>query len=165
MAANPDAGKSAATAAKTQVPSEDELVREVLELHERDHNCAQSMACAFAQITPFNEDALFAVMEGFGAGMGDHTETCGAVSAGAAIISLLVTDGRAKRTTKLQTYEVVGDFVRRFVEENQTTTCHVLKKLSSVEKPHTCDAYMESAARLLVRTIEDHGLAPRTELA
>ncbi len=146
------------------LPAEDELVRQVSALHECDHNCAQSMACAFAQITPLDEDTLFAVMEGFGAGMGDHTETCGAVSAGTAIISLLVTDGRARRTTKLDTYKVVGDFVGRFIRENQTTTCHILKKLSCVEKPHTCDAYIESAARLLVRTIADHGLAPRAEL-
>ena len=46
------------------------LSARVLELHEDRCNCAQSLACAFADIAQVDADTLFVLMEGFGAGMG-----------------------------------------------------------------------------------------------
>ena len=41
-----------------------------LELHAKGYNCAQAVACAFSDQVDMDEDQLFKVMEGFGAGMG-----------------------------------------------------------------------------------------------
>ncbi len=111
------------------------LSARVLELHEDRCNCAQSLACAFADIAQVDADTLFVLMEGFGTGMGGHAETCGAVTtlfvlmegfgtgmgghaetcgavtAGVAVIGALASDGRASRTTKETTYEMASDFV------------------------------------------------------
>ena len=49
-------------------------------LHENGCNCAQAVACAFADETGIPEETLFAACEGFGLGMGGMAATCGAVS-------------------------------------------------------------------------------------
>lgn len=134
------------------------LAREVLSLHEQKHNCAQSTACAFAPLTPFSEETFFALMEGFGAGMGGELETCGVVSGGVAVIGALSSDGRENRTTKKQTYEAAADYVARFRAKHGSTCCGQLKAASPTPTPHRCDAYMQSGASLLLQTLEDHGL-------
>lgn len=135
-----------------------DLAARVLSLHEQQHNCAQSTACAFAPLTPLDEDTVFAIMEGFGAGMGGNNETCGVVSGGVAIISLLASDGRARRTSKARTYEIADEFVERFRRAQGTTCCRELKEQSPVPTPHRCDAYMECGAHLLMQTLRDHQL-------
>lgn len=134
------------------------LSARVLELHEDRCNCAQSLACAFSDIAQVDADTLFVLMEGFGAGMGGHAETCGAVTAGVAVIGALASDGRASRTTKEATYEMASEFVEAFRGECGSTTCHVLKEMSPVPTPHRCDAYMTCAVRHLLRVLEERGL-------
>ena len=51
-----------------------------IELHDRGCNCAQAVACAFAEEIGVPEETLFAAAEGFGLGMGGMEATCGAVS-------------------------------------------------------------------------------------
>ena len=51
-----------------------------IELHDKGFNCAQAVACAFAEETGIPEETLFAACEGFGLGMGGMAATCGAVS-------------------------------------------------------------------------------------
>lgn len=148
------------SASASMPPDADALARTVLALHEQRYNCAQSVACAFAPLAPasFDEDTLFTLMEGFGGGMGGGAETCGAATGGVAIIGALCSDGRGKRTTKMHTYQVASDFIERFRSACNTTCCRELKDASPVPTPHRCDAYMETAARLLLQTLEDHEL-------
>ena len=161
-----DLASNSAETAQTRTPLStlsldgDALAAQVLALHEQRYNCAQAVSCAFARLMPdtFDEDALFALMEGFGGGMGKSAETCGAATGGVAIIGALRSDGRDKRTTKMETYKVSGDFVERFRNAHGTTCCRALKDASPIPVPHRCDAYMESAAHLLVQTLQDHKL-------
>lgn len=51
-----------------------------IELHDKGCNCAQAVACAFAEEIGVPEETLFAAAEGFGLGMGGMEATCGAVS-------------------------------------------------------------------------------------
>ena len=43
-----------------------------IELHDRGCNCAQAVACAFAEEIGVPEETLFAAAEGFGLGMGGN---------------------------------------------------------------------------------------------
>ena len=43
-----------------------------IELHDKGFNCAQAVACAFAEETGIPEEILFAACEGFGLGMGSN---------------------------------------------------------------------------------------------
>ena len=52
------------------------------------YNCAQSVACAFADKVDLDKVALFKVTEGLGLGMGGMNGTCGAISAAAVLAGL-----------------------------------------------------------------------------
>ena len=48
--------------------------------HDIKFNCAQAVACAFAEEVGVDEKVLFTAAEGFGLGMGGTEGTCGALS-------------------------------------------------------------------------------------
>ena len=48
----------------------DERVKTALEMHGKGYNCAQSTALALYDLVGLDRDQVFAMMEGFGAGMG-----------------------------------------------------------------------------------------------
>lgn len=52
-----------------------------VENHRCGYNCAQSVACAYADLVGETEEQLYRVTEGFGSGMGGLAGTCGAVTA------------------------------------------------------------------------------------
>ena len=54
-----------------------EIKKEAARLHEMGYNCAQSVVCAMAPAIDLDADGAFVLAEGFGAGMGGMTETCG----------------------------------------------------------------------------------------
>ena len=59
-----------------------------IELHDRGCNCAQAVACAFAEEIGVPEETLFAAAEGFGLGMGGMEATCGAVSGAVMLVPI-----------------------------------------------------------------------------
>ena len=48
--------------------------------HQKGYNCAQAVACAFAEEMGIDESIIFKMMEGHGLGMGCMEGTCGASS-------------------------------------------------------------------------------------
>lgn len=95
------------------------------DLHKQGYNCAQSVAGAFADLLGLEQTQLMAVMGGFGGGLGgSHGELCGAVSGGAAVLSLLYphTDG-ADAAAKRAVYALTKDFRARFEAVFGKTRC------------------------------------------
>ena len=45
-------------------------VDKATERHQKGYNCAQAVACTYADLVGMDEAAMFKVTEGFGAGMG-----------------------------------------------------------------------------------------------
>ena len=45
--------------------------------HQKGYNCAQAVACAFAEEMEIDESIIFKMMEGHGLGMGCMEGTCG----------------------------------------------------------------------------------------
>ena len=76
--------------------------------HKQGFNCAQAVACSLAPALGFDTDSAFRILEGFGAGMGGMTETCGALSGAVAILGLLNSEGMANPTTKRHSYKLKG---------------------------------------------------------
>ena len=59
----------------------DELAARAIALRaELGYNCAQAVACTLAPEIGADAEACYVLSEGFGGGMGGHTETCGAIS-------------------------------------------------------------------------------------
>ena len=134
------------------------FVEKARELHKREFNCAQAIACTFAETVGIDEATAFKLTEGLGGGMGGHTETCGALSGGCAIVGYATSDGPHNPTTKKHTYELVKQLAARFIDQYESTTCSDLKGLTGDLPKHPCDDYIEDAARMTYDLLHENGL-------
>ncbi len=57
--------------------------------HQKGYNCAQAVACAFAEEMGIDESIIFKMMEGHGLGMGCMEGTCGAITGAVAVIGAI----------------------------------------------------------------------------
>lgn len=89
-----------------------------IELHDKGFNCAQAVACAFAEETGIPEETLFAACEGFGLGMGGMAATCGAVS-GAVMLAGLKNSCKnlEQPASKADTYKLTREITKTFLEK------------------------------------------------
>lgn len=94
-------------------------------------------------------------MEGFGRGMGGHSETCGALSGGVAILSYANSDGSHMRHSKGKTYKLSRELLDRFTQKNGTTVCGELKGLTGGPRLRTCEGCIEDATRLTLEVLND----------
>lgn len=120
-------------------PTPEELAAHALELHRRGCNCAQCVVCTLAPLVGADEDACFRAAEGFGAGMGGMTETCGAVSGGVIALGMANSGGVDAPTRKASTYRMVRELVERFREQNGSTVCRELKGVGTGRPLRSCD--------------------------
>lgn len=93
--------------------------------HGKGHNCAQCVACAFADRVGVDEDVLFRAFQAHGLGMGGMECTCGALTGAVAVVGLALSDGTP--ASKRQSYVVAKRMVERFAEEVGATRCRDIK--------------------------------------
>ena len=91
------------------------------------YNCAQSVFCAFTDITGYDTDTSARMASSFGGGLGRLRETCGAVSAAALVLGIAMgyadpSDYEAKK----RHYALVREFADRFREKNGSLHCRNL---------------------------------------
>jgi C_GCAxxG_C_C family probable redox protein len=123
-------------------------------LHEKGYNCAQAIACAYADLVGADKQTLFAATEGLGLGMGGMEGTCGALN-GACVICGLAKSGAdlENPTTKGATYKVSRELVSRFNEVCGATRCRDLKGVDTGEVLCSCPKCIENAARILEEVV------------
>ena len=93
----------------------------------KGYNCAQSVFCAFTDVTGYDIDTSARMASSFGAGLGRLRETCGAVSAAALILGIVKGYANpADYEAKKQHYELVREFADRFKEKNKSIICREL---------------------------------------
>lgn len=98
------------------------------ELHRKGYNCAQAVACAYADLAGVDERDAFRAMEAFGRGMGGMAATCGAISGAVYLAGLVSSDGAMEApASKRDTYKLSEKIVSAFAEKNGSITCHELK--------------------------------------
>ncbi len=135
----------------------DQLTARAAELHdERGLNCAQAVACALAPEIGADAEAAYTLSEGFGAGMGGRTQTCGAISGGIMAISQVSSGGsEVSGTTKKQTYQLARELVERFDSKNGSTLCCELKGINCAHGPlRSCAGCIEDAVVLTAQIID-----------
>ena len=76
---------------------------EMVCLNTKGYNCAQTVSCTYADLTNIKQEDLYKLTEGFGGGMGQMKETCGALTATFLIISYLNSDAENVGKTKHDT--------------------------------------------------------------
>lgn len=135
----------------------------------RGYNCAQSVACAFAEELNMDEGQVARLVSSFGGGMGKLREVCGAVSGALFVLGALrgYSDPAAAEE-KSAHYGRVQEFARRFKAEHDTIICRDLLKDVPLRKEHTsepeartqeyyharpCARFVESAARILAEML------------
>ena len=111
------------------------------------YNCAQSVAMAFADITPLDEQMVATITASFGGGLGRLREVCGAVSGMTMVAGFLspcptADDPAAKKAN----YALVQHFAEKFRATNGAIVCRTLLGLDHAKdeptpSPRTAEYY------------------------
>ena len=126
-----------------------------VELHNKGYNCAQAVACAFADKTDLPEQVIFKILEGNGFGMSDTYGTCGAVSGMAAIVSYCNSTGNLdKPDSKADTYKKVRELEAVFREKNGSTICREIKGMDTGKVLRSCEGCIIDAVEILDKYFE-----------
>ena len=126
-----------------------------IKLHNEGHNCAQAVACAFAEDAGIDRDIIFRAAEGFGRGMGSGENVCGAVSGAVLIMGLLNSDGSDRKNSKLNTYFKAAEITEEFKNKNQTLICNRLKGMPEHEPIRSCEGCIEDAVEILEKKLKE----------
>lgn len=105
--------------------------------YKNGYNCAQAVACTYADVLDMSEEHVFRMMEGFGKGMSFFGHTCGACTSMVLVTSYLATpDMKTKNAVKNDTYPVIKPMIEQFQKENGYVDCFDILKHG---EPGTCD--------------------------
>lgn len=103
------------------------------ELFFKGYNCAQSVFCAFTDVTGYDIDTSARMASSFGGGLGRLRETCGVVSAAALVLGIVKGyDDPADYEAKKQHYALVRMFADRFRAKNASINCRELLTLAGL---------------------------------
>lgn len=121
--------------------------KKAVENHKKGCNCAQAVACVFAEKLGCSEDELFRLTEAFGGGMGGTQGVCGAVSAMVFVVGGIKSYGieRLPATNKKESYACASELMNKFQEKIGTIMCSDIKN----KKLCSCDECIEEAVRIL----------------
>ena len=124
----------------------EQRVASARKLHQTQYNCAQSVALAYKDLLPIEEETLAQIMMPFGGGISRLREVCGCVSAMALVASHIEPEPRANTM-------LVQSLAAGFKQANGDIVCRRLLGLDGplpngmTKKP--CTEYVACAARLL----------------
>ena len=118
-----------------------------VENHKKGCNCAQAVACVFADKLGYNEDEIFRLIEAFGGGMGGTQGVCGAVSAMVFVAGAVKSYGmdRLPETNKKESYNFAAELMERFNSKVGTIMCSEIKSKNF----RSCDGCIEDAVEIL----------------
>lgn len=122
--------------------------------HDRGFNCAQAVACSFADLVGADEAVVFSAAEGFGLGMGGMDGTCGALSGACLVAGLALSCGDlGNPTSKRATYARCAAMTERFRELSGATRCRELKGVDTGRPLCSCARCIENGVRVVEETL------------
>ncbi len=130
------------------------LAAHALELHARNFNCAQCVACTLAPFVNADERDVFRAAEGLGGGMGGFTETCGAIAGAAMVAGLARSNGYDDPASKQDTYALTKQVVDRFRETVGSTLCADIKATDGATPLRPCDECIVLGLDLAIDMLE-----------
>lgn len=124
-------------------------------LHDKKYNCAQAVACAFAEEIGVEKEMLFKACEGFGLGMGGMQGTCGAISGAVMLAGFLNSDGNVENPgTKASTYQLSREIVQKFEEKNKASRCRDLKGVDTSKVLRSCPDCIMDAVEIVQEVLK-----------
>lgn len=129
-------------------------VEKATERHQKGYNCAQAVACTYCDLVGMDEETMFKVTEGMGAGMGNMEGTCGAVSGAVALAGMLQSCGNLDApSSKGATYKLSRAILNEFKAENGSVICKDLKGVETGKVLRSCPDCIKDAARLAEKVL------------
>ena len=115
-------------------------------LHDKGYNCAQAVACTFADKVDVDEEVLFRACEGLGLGMGCMQGTCGAISGACVLVGFVNSSANLDApNSKQATYKLSRQIVEKFQARNKGTICKDLKGVETGTMLRACpDCIMDA---------------------
>jgi C_GCAxxG_C_C family probable redox protein len=134
----------------------DKRVEKALLNHDKGYNCAQAVACAYSDLVDVDEKVLFRMTEGFGAGMGNFQNTCGAVAGAIVLAGLKNSGGNLEGPkTKGSTYQISRRILKEFEQKNGSAVCKDLKGLETKKILRTCSGCINDAVEIIGQILEE----------
>ena len=110
------------------------------------YNCAQAVACVFADEAGLESDTLRKLGACFGLGMGTMEATCGALCGAQMIQGLMKFEGKNLRNNAAELYKA-------FTEKCGGSLCKELKGVGTGKVLCSCDDCVRNAVDILEQTI------------
>lgn len=119
-----------------------------MDFHNQGYNCAQAVALPFCEEMELDAAIVKKATEGFGAGMGGRTQTCGALS-GAVFVAGMLNASPTDPTSKMATYQVCAKMSEEFVTHCGSGVCEVIKGLTGGEMLCSCNDCIACGVKLV----------------
>lgn len=124
-------------------PETDPRIARARELKESGkYNCAQAVACAFAESVGADPEEVMKMTAAFGVGMGSMRATCGALIGAGVIVGLATGD-------RVGSMKLARGIIEEFAARNGATVCGDLKGVATGRPLRPCADCVADAARLL----------------
>lgn len=124
-----------------------------MDFHAQGYNCAQAVALPFCEEMGLDAALVKKATEGFGAGMGGRTQTCGALS-GAVFVAGMLNADATNPASKIDTYKVCGQMSGDFVAHCGSGVCAEIKGLNGGKILCSCNECIACGVRLVEEFIK-----------
>ncbi|MDO4617377.1 MAG: C-GCAxxG-C-C family protein [Lachnospiraceae bacterium] len=122
--------------------------------HQNGYNCAQAVACAYADLVGMDEETMFKVTEGLGLGQGAMLGTCGAVAGACVLAGMKNSCGDLSNpNSKGSTYKLVKEITETFKADHGTVICRELKGVDTGKVVLSCPDCIRNAAALAEKVL------------
>lgn len=121
-----------------------------IEKYKNGYNCAQAVACTYADWVKREEKELFCMTEAFGHGMGSMAGTCGAISGACVLLGLANSTGNIEKPdSKAATGNMSREIMNAFLDQNGSVTCKELKGIGTGKVLCSCHDCIRTASGLV----------------
>ena len=138
-------------------------IQHAMELFDGHYNCSQAVFVPFAGRFGLTEEQAIGMAAGFGGGIGQMGETCGAVTGACMALGLLAQERSGSGyEVKYQAYALVQEFIPRFREKCGALKCRDLlgRDISDPQQYHAakqedlfhtrCPLFINTAVEILL---------------
>lgn len=120
--------------------------QQAIERHHKGYNCAQAIACTYADLFGMDEQTAYRMSESFGFGMGVQS-VCGALTGALMLLGMKNSGGvQQPGTTKADTYAKARALEAAFRGRVGATLCNEIK---APPVTCSCDACIAHAAEIV----------------
>ena len=132
-----------------------------MELHRQGYSCSQAVLAASSDVVGIDRETLLRLAAGFGGGIADMRDVCGAVSAMVMAADLLYARGAPDGNQRAEEdYPRLRALADGFRQANGSIVCRELLGMDGAKRARPagkiCHDMVADAARLLDRYLEAH---------